>query len=98
MKNKAPPVGTLLVELVYVAAQAETATTEPLPAADAGTYAADKNGNNLAAQSSLKPFNRQLSAVNRHTGSKLVNAVQQDRLCHLAPGETQIESPPQSAD
>lgn len=38
----------------------------------------DKNGNNLAAQVEFETFNRQLNAVNRHTGSKLVNAVQQD--------------------
>ncbi len=46
----------------------------------------DKNGSNLAARSSLSNFNRQLSAVNRHTGGKLVNAVQQDVLCHFATG------------
>lgn len=38
----------------------------------------DKNGNDLAAQVEFETFNRQLNAVNRHTGSKLVNAVQQD--------------------
>jgi ATP-dependent helicase HepA len=38
----------------------------------------DKNGTNLAAQVEFESFNRQLSAVNRHTGSKLVNAVQSD--------------------
>ena len=38
----------------------------------------DKNGNNTAAQVEFETFNRQLNAVNRHTGSKLVNAVQQD--------------------
>ncbi len=31
-----------------------------------------------AAQVEFETFNRQLNAVNRHTGSKLVNAVQQD--------------------
>ncbi|MGS9074012.1 hypothetical protein ACQWF3_26175, partial [Salmonella enterica subsp. enterica serovar Infantis] len=38
----------------------------------------DKNGNNLAAHVEFETFNSQLSAVNRHTGSKLVNDVQQD--------------------
>jgi ATP-dependent helicase HepA len=51
----------------------------------------DKNGNNLAAQVEFETFNRQLSAVNRHTGSKLVNAVQQDVHAILQQGEAQVE-------
>ena len=51
----------------------------------------DKNGTNLAAQVEFESFNRQLSAVNRHTGSKLVNAVQQDVHAILQLGETQVE-------
>ncbi|HAK47766.1 MAG TPA: RNA polymerase-associated protein RapA, partial [Salmonella bongori] len=51
----------------------------------------DKNGNNLATQVEFETVNRQLSAVNRHTGSKLVNAVQQDVHAILQLGETQIE-------
>ena len=51
----------------------------------------DKNGNNLAAQVEFETFNRQLNAVNRHTGSKLVNAVQQDVHAILQLGEAQIE-------
>ncbi|MFH4170931.1 hypothetical protein WAJ14_19910, partial [Acinetobacter baumannii] len=50
----------------------------------------DKNGNNLAGQVEFESFNRQLSAVNRHTGSKLVNAVQQDVHAILQQGEAQI--------
>lgn len=38
----------------------------------------DRKGTNLAAQVEFESFNRQLNAVNRHTSSKLVNAVQQD--------------------
>ncbi len=38
----------------------------------------------------FESFNRQLSAVNRHTGSKLVNAVQQDVHAILQQGEAQI--------
>jgi ATP-dependent helicase HepA len=38
----------------------------------------DRAGNNLAGKVEFESFNRQLNAVNRHTGSKLVNAVQQD--------------------
>jgi len=40
----------------------------------------------------FETFNRQLSAVNRHTGSKLVNAVQQDVHAIMQLGEAQIES------
>jgi ATP-dependent helicase HepA len=50
----------------------------------------DKNGNNLAAQVEFETFNRQLSAVNRHTGSKLVNAVQQEVHTILQKGEAQV--------
>ncbi len=39
----------------------------------------------------FETFNRQLNAVNRHTGSKLVNAVQQDVHAILQLGEAQIE-------
>lgn len=40
LKNKALPVGTLLVELIYVVeARLEAVAAQPLPATDAGTYA-----------------------------------------------------------
>ncbi|SQB26142.1 ATP-dependent helicase HepA [Citrobacter koseri] len=93
MKNKALPVGTLLVELVYVVeAQAPkhlqlNRFLPPTPV----RMLLDKNGNNLAAQVEFETFNRQLSAVNRHTGSKLVNAVQQDVHAILQLGEAQAE-------
>ncbi len=93
MKNKALPVGTLLVELVYVVeAQApkQLQLNRFLPPTPVRMLL-DKNGNNLAAQVEFETFNRQLSAVNRHTGSKLVNAVQQDVHAILQLGETQIE-------
>ena len=38
----------------------------------------DVKGNNLASQVEFESFNRQLNAVNRHTGSKFVNAVQNE--------------------
>ncbi|WP_248637954.1 RNA polymerase-associated protein RapA [Citrobacter koseri] len=93
LKNKALPVGTLLVELVYVVeAQAPkhlqlNRFLPPTPV----RMLLDKNGNNLAAQVEFETFNRQLSAVNRHTGSKLVNAVQQDVHAILQLGEAQAE-------
>jgi len=80
LKNKALPVGTLLVELIYVVeAQAPkhlqlTRFLPPTPV----RMLVDRKGTNLAAKVEFESFNRQLNALNRHTGSKLVNAVQQD--------------------
>lgn len=80
LKNKALPVGTLLVEMIYVVeAQAPkhlqlTRFLPPTPV----RMLVDRKGTNLAAKVEFESFNRQLNAVNRHTGSKLVNAVQQD--------------------
>lgn len=80
LKNKALPVGTLLVELIYVVeAQAPkhlqlTRFLPPTPV----RMLVDRNGTNMAGKVEFESFNRQLNAVNRHNGSKLVNAVQQD--------------------
>ena len=93
LKNKALPVGTLLVELIYVVeAQApkQLQLNRFLPPTPVRMLL-DKNGNNLAAQVEFETFNRQLNAVNRHTGSKLVNAVQQDVHAILQLGEAKIE-------
>ncbi|HGW0999006.1 RNA polymerase-associated protein RapA [Raoultella ornithinolytica] len=92
LKNKALPVGTLLLELIYVVeAQApkQLQLNRFLPATPVRMLL-DKNGNNLAGQVEFESFNRQLSAVNRHTGSKLVNAVQQDVHAILQLGEAQV--------
>ncbi|AKJ41354.1 RNA polymerase-associated protein RapA [Pragia fontium] len=80
LKNKALPVGTMLMELIYVVeAQAPknlqlTRFLPPTPI----RLLLDRKGTNLAAQVEFESFNRQLNALNRHTGSKLVNAVQKD--------------------
>lgn len=80
LKNRALPVGTLLVELIYVVeAQAPrhlhlTRFLPPTPI----RLLVDSKGNNLAEKVEFESFNRQLNAVNRHTASKLVNAVQQE--------------------
>ncbi|WP_034912216.1 MULTISPECIES: RNA polymerase-associated protein RapA [Erwinia] len=80
LKNKALPVGTLLLELIYVVeAQAPrhlqlTRFLPPTPI----RMLVDRQGTNLAGKVEFESFNRQLNAVNRHNGSKLVNAVQQD--------------------
>lgn len=80
LKNKALPVGTLLAELVYVVeAQApkQLQLTRFLPPTPLRLLMA-RTGKNLAPQVEFESFNRQLNAVNRHTSSKLVNAVQAD--------------------
>ena len=93
LKNTALPVGTLLAELVYVVeAQAPkhlqlTRFLPPTPV----RMLMDKNGTNLAAQVEFESFNRQLNAVNRHTSSKLVNAVQQEVHAMLQQAEALVE-------
>ncbi|MGL6018364.1 MAG: RNA polymerase-associated protein RapA [Gibbsiella quercinecans] len=94
LKNKALPVGTLLVELIYVVeAQApkHLQLTRFLPATPIRMLM-DRKGTNLAAQVEFESFNRQLNAVNRHTSSKLVNAVQPDVHAILQLAESQVET------
>lgn len=93
LKNKALPVGTLLVELVYVVeAQApkQLQLTRFLPPTPIRLLM-DRKGNNLAAQVEFESFNRQLNAVNRNTASKLVNAVQQEVHGIILQAENQME-------
>ncbi|AKM48817.1 RNA polymerase-associated protein RapA [Edwardsiella anguillarum] len=92
LKNKALPVGTLLLEAVYVVeAQApkQLQLTRFLPPTPVRMLL-DAKGNNLAAQVEFESFNRQLNAVNRHTASKLVNVVQPDVHAMLQSGEARI--------
>ncbi|MEH2921726.1 RNA polymerase-associated protein RapA [Samsonia erythrinae] len=94
LKNKALPVGTLLAELIYVVeAQAPkhlqlTRFLPPTPV----RLLMDRKGTNLAAQVEFESFNRQLNAVNRHTSSKLVNAVQADVHAMLQQAEALVET------
>ncbi|QQA76653.1 RNA polymerase-associated protein RapA [Pectobacterium parmentieri] len=94
LKNKALPVGTLLAELVYVVeAQAPkhlqlTRFLPPTPV----RLLMDRKGTDLAAQVEFESFNRQLNAVNRHTSSKLVNAVQSDVHAMLQQAEALVET------
>ncbi|WP_171998907.1 RNA polymerase-associated protein RapA [Cronobacter sp. JZ38] len=93
LKNKALPVGTLLLELIYVVeakAPKQLQLNRFLPPTPVRMLL-DKNGNNLAGQVEFESFNRQLSAVNRHTGSKLVNAVQQEVHAIIQGGEARVE-------
>ncbi|WP_299685702.1 RNA polymerase-associated protein RapA [uncultured Vibrio sp.] len=78
LKNKALPVGTILLELVYlVDAQApkRSGISQFLPKTPIRLMM-DGRGNDLSAQVEFDSFNRQLSPVNRHLASKLVNSVQ----------------------
>ncbi|MGF1762411.1 RNA polymerase-associated protein RapA [Aliivibrio kagoshimensis] len=80
LKNKALPVGTLLLELIYVVdAQApkRSGIARFLPKTPIRMLM-DGSGNDLSANVEFEGFNRQLSPVNRHLGSKLVNSVQGD--------------------
>ncbi|WNN49169.1 RNA polymerase-associated protein RapA [Siccibacter colletis] len=98
LKNKALPQGTLLLELMYVVeakAPKQLQLNRFLPPTPVRMLV-DKNGTNLAGQVEFESFNRQLSAVNRHTGSKLVNAVQQEVHAILQLAETQAENAAQA--
>ncbi|OEE32064.1 RNA polymerase-binding ATPase [Vibrio genomosp. F10 str. ZF-129] len=80
LKNKALPVGTLLLELIYVVdAQApkRSGITRFLPQTPIRLMM-DGRGNDLSAQVEFDSFNRQLSPVNRHLASKLVSSVQNE--------------------
>ncbi|MFE8152318.1 RNA polymerase-associated protein RapA [Brenneria goodwinii] len=94
LKNKALPVGTLLAELIYVVeAQApkHLQLTRFLPPTPIRVLM-DRKGSDLAGQVEFESFNRQLSAVNRHTSSKLVNAVQADVHAMLQQAEPLVEA------
>lgn len=78
LKNKALPLGTLFIELIYVAdvqAPKKSGIHQFLPATPIRVLL-DEKGNNLDAQISFENFNRQLSPINRHLASKLVSSVQ----------------------
>ncbi|WED26998.1 RNA polymerase-associated protein RapA [Vibrio sp. DW001] len=80
LKNKALPVGTMLLELVYlVDAQApkRSGISGYLPQTPIRLMM-DGKGNDLSEQVEFESFNRQLSPVNRRLASKLVSSVQSD--------------------
>ncbi len=93
LKNKALPAGTIFLELIYMADASAPKSSQlyrympPTPV----RILLDKNGNNLSDNVSYESFDKQLSAVNRHIASKLVNASQ--TLLHplFAKGESYAE-------
>ena len=93
LKNKALPAGTLLLELVYVVdAQApkQSGIGRFLPKTPIRLMM-DGKGNDLSAQVEFESFNRQLSPVNRHMASKLVNSVQKEIHALIDKAEVSIE-------
>ncbi|MDK9737642.1 RNA polymerase-associated protein RapA [Vibrio sp. D404a] len=92
LKNKALPVGTILLELVYlVDAQApkRSGISQFLPKTPIRLMM-DGRGNDLSSQVEFEGFNRQLSPVNRHLASKLVTSVQSDIHKLIEAGEAQV--------
>ncbi|KJY82075.1 ATP-dependent helicase [Vibrio galatheae] len=78
LKNKALPVGTMLLELIYkVDAQApkRSGISRFLPTTPIRVML-DGKGNDLSSQVEFESFNRQLSPVGRHIATKLVASVQ----------------------
>lgn len=93
LKNKALPVGTILLELVYaVDAQApkRSGIARFLPKTPIRMMM-DGRGNDLSSQVEFEGFNRQLSPVNRHLGSKLVTSVQKDIHSLIEAGDALVE-------
>jgi len=78
LPNKALPVGSYFVELIYIveaSAPAKLQIGRYLPGTPIRLLV-DKTGKDLAAKVPFDNFNRQLKPVGRQTASKLVNALQ----------------------
>jgi len=76
LKNKALPVGSILLELIFVAESAAHPQLYRFMPPTPIRLLMDKNGQNLGEKVAFDAFNRQLTPVNRHLGSKLVTASQ----------------------
>lgn len=92
LKNRALPVGTLLLELIYVVeAQApkRLQLNRFLPATPIRLLL-DRKGTNLAEKVTFEALNKQLSKVNYPTSGKLVSAVQPEIHAMLQLAETEV--------
>ncbi|WP_261816560.1 RNA polymerase-associated protein RapA [Vibrio gallicus] len=92
LKNKALPVGTMLLELIYlVDAQAPKSSGigRYLPQTPIRIML-DGKGNDLSQQVEFDSFNRQLSPINRHMASKLVGSVQGQIQALIKAGDEKI--------
>ena len=76
LKNKALPIGSILLELIFVAESAAHPQLYRFMPPTPIRLLMDKNGQNLGEKVAFDAFNRQLPPVNRHLGSKLVTASQ----------------------
>jgi ATP-dependent helicase HepA len=93
LKNKVLPVGTLLLELIYlVDAQApkKSGIARFLPQTPIRLML-DGKGNDLSEQVEFEGFNRQLSPINRHLASKLATSVQPQIQALIAVGDEKIQ-------
>lgn len=92
LPNKALPVGSYFVELIYVveaSAPANLQLGRYLPATPIRLLL-DKTAKDLAAKVPFDNFNRQLKPVGRQTASKLVNALQS--LIHPMLGDSESKA------
>ncbi len=76
LKNKALPAGAMMLEVVFVAESASHPQLYRFLPPTPIRLLLDKGGNNLGSKVSFTAFDRQLSPVNRHLGSKLVSSSQ----------------------
>lgn len=88
LKNKALPIGSILLELIFVAESAAHPQLYRFMPPTPIRLLMDKNGQNLGEKVAFDAFNRQLTPVNRHLGSKLVTASQP--VIHGLIGKSQV--------
>lgn len=92
LKNRSLPAGTMLLELIYIVEAQGPKSLQlnrflpPTPI----RLLLDRKGNNLSDKVKFETFNQQLTAINRHIASKMVNAVQPDIHAMLQSGEQVI--------
>lgn len=94
LPNKALPVGSFFIELIFIAEATAPAALQlgrylpPTPI----RLLLDKTGKDLAAKVPFEHFNRQLKPLGRQTATKLVNALQNVIHPLLASAEQQAQS------
>lgn len=92
LKNKALPVGSILLELIFVAESAMHPQLYRFMPPTPIRLLLDKGGNDLGDKVPFDTFNRQLTPVNRHLGSKLVTASQPQIHALIGQGQALAET------
>ena len=92
LKNKALPAGAMMLEVVLVAESASHPQLYRFLPPTPIRLLLDKSGNNLGSKVSFTAFDRQLSPINRHLGTKLVSASQAVIHGLLAQAEAQAQT------